>query len=519
MRLGYLHLPRFPLQRRVLERPDLAHRPVVLWREERGAQQVAFASKRAQAAGVRAGMTVAQAAALEAGLERLQLQPADEARALHSLGEALLGLCPGFEVHGLEGLWLDAGAAKAAATAEDRRAEDALARSERAWAARVLECAAALGWRGQLAVASERFTALALGRLGAAGGPVFAAPTAAALLAPLSLDALELPGQLGPGAAGPFRALGLSTLGEVAALSAGAVVARYGSVGTHAQRLCRGEDDTPFVPDPLEEVLEEAVALEWPLEQLEPLLFALKAALDRLGARLSGRGRAAVQVRLRLTLDPAGSAEVPLVLARPSASAKLLLELFRHRLGELVLERPVVGLQVRVLEACEDPGRQLLLGDAPEGDAALEVVVSKLQSALGPDALFAAELHPQHRPEAAWAPGAFRPPGQGDGLAGRGRKGQPLFPPELKERPSRLLAQPVPLEVQLSAEGGLVAARVLGRRRKAQAVYGPERLCGGWWSPSPYARDYYRVLFDDVGSLWLYRDAKDGRFYLQGMFD
>ena len=67
--------------------------------------------------------------------------------------------------------------------------------------------------------------------------------------------------------------------------------------------------------------------------------------------------------------------------------------------------------------------------------------------------------------------------------------------------------------------GEMLSARLLGKRRKATAVAGPERLCGDWWNESPYGRDYYRVHFEGLGPVWVFRDARDGRFYLQGMFD
>mgnify|MGYP006216214101 CR=1 FL=1 len=35
----------------------------------------------------------------------------------------------------------------------------------------------------------------------------------------------------------------------------------------------------------------------------------------------------------------------------------------------------------------------------------------------------------------------------------------------------------------------------------------------------PYSRDYYRVHFEGLGPAWVFRDGKDGRFYLQGLFD
>jgi len=49
-------------------------------------------------------------------------------------------------------------------------------------------------------------------------------------------------------------------------------------------------------------------------------------------------------------------------------------------------------------------------------------------------------------------------------------------------------------------------------------VGGPERLVGAWWEEG-YSRDYYRVQLEDVGTLWIFRDGKDGAFYAQGVFD
>jgi protein ImuB len=60
--------------------------------------------------------------------------------------------------------------------------------------------------------------------------------------------------------------------------------------------------------------------------------------------------------------------------------------------------------------------------------------------------------------------------------------------------------------------------RIGSRRHAAASVRGPERLCGEWWR-SGFARDYYRALVAGVGGCWIFRDGKDGRFYLHGYFD
>jgi protein ImuB len=416
MRVSYLHLPRFAVQRRVVEQPSLQGQPVVLQLEERGTFRVRCASGAALQRGVRPGQAVAAAQALVPDLVKRPFDEVAERRALGALGEALLPFAPGFQVDTsrLEGLWLDASPAHLFGAGD-------LAQAEAAWAQRVLAAARQLGLVGRCVVASERFTAQALARFTQAPAQVVAARGGGALAA-LPLTTMEA-GWLGPGAVGPLQALGLGTLGELSALSPGALVARFGAWGHTAARLCRGEDDTCFTPDALPEVLEEHAQLDWPAEQLEPVLFALKMAVDRLCSRLQGRQQAAVRLTVALQLEGASGrlvarpAEapltVPLRLARPSSQAKLLVELIRHRLVELTVEQPIAALHVRVDEACAEPGRQLMLGDAPAGEAELEVVLSRLQSALGDDALFSAEPQAQHCPEQGWRAVPFRPPDGG----------------------------------------------------------------------------------------------------------
>ncbi|AFE05519.1 hypothetical protein COCOR_03937 [Corallococcus coralloides DSM 2259] len=514
MRRGYLHITRFPVQRKVIESPALAGQPLVLVEEVRGQRRVAFASTRALKAGVRPGMTLTAATALEPELRNFPYRLKDEAQALTALGESLLGLCPGFQRDAPDGLWFDASAAH-------------LVGGEQELGARVLEICGEQGYRAHVTVASEAFTSRVLARHGSRRVEVVPEGQGVRALAPLPLSALE------DAAAKAFSVLGLSTLGQVAALPAGAVTARGGAAAARAHARCRGVDDTPFTPEPLEEALEDRVVLDAPADTFEPVQFALKTLLDRLGARLSGRQRAAVRLTFVLRLDPTGEAQVPLLLARPTARAKLLLDLARHRLGELRLERPVAEVAVRVDAHDEDLGQQLALGDAPEGDAALEGVLSRLATTLGEEALFAASLQAVHRPESAHTPRAFHPPETRRGLlspsgllapAPEGeRPGAPITvwreTGAARERPSRLLAQPARLDAEVTASGEMLAARLAGRRHRVTGMAGPERLGGEWWTDTPYQRDYYRVHFEGLGPAWVYRDGRDGDFYLQGLFD
>ncbi len=84
-------------------------------------------------------------------------------------------------------------------------------------------------------------------------------------------------------------------------------------------------------------------------------------------------------------------------------------------------------------------------------------------------------------------------------------------------RPTRLLDPPLPA-VALGDGGRLTALRVDGAVRAVQAVSGPERLAGEWWG-HPFDRDYWRLRLEGLGEAWVYRDGRDGRLWLHGLFD
>ncbi len=505
--MAYVHLPRFPVQRRVLEEPSLGGQPLVLVHEAKGTLRVAFASGAAQREGIRTGMTLTAARALLPALRDGLVDAVAEAQALSSLAEAFLRYSPGFMPSAPDGLWLDASAAS-------------LFGDETGLVDRLEAQARAAGYRARVVLASELFTARALARYGAGTRLCVAPGDSERALAGLPLQALED----APDVVASLRALGLTTLGELGALLPTQVIARLGAQGLRAQRLARGQDGARLLPAVLPEVVEEVRTLEAPAESLEPLLFSLKSSLDRLSARLRGRQRAAVRLTLTLVLEPTGPYAVPLALARPTTDPKLLLDLVRHRLESVRLDAPVATLIVTVNESCDDRGQQGVLGDGPAGDAALETVLARLATALGPEALGSPVLADDHRPEAAHAPGPFHPPRREPGMFAEARRAQTLRtepPPEWQlERPVRLLAREgEPIDVELDPLGALRSARVLGRRRAVLAIAGPERLGGQWWSEAPFQRDYYRVHLEGLGPAWVYRRAGEGRFYLHGLFD
>jgi protein ImuB len=341
-----------------------------------------------------------------------------------------------------------------------------------------------------------------------------AAPGEGALaLAPLPLGALDLPVDV----ARWLSALGVESAGALAALPAETLAHRFGAPGAAAGRLARGVDPRPLVPFVPETFPHERWDLEdevGVLSSAEPVLFAAKRLADRVAARLGGRGLGASRLRLTLFLDPRGEERVDVPLARPGADPSLWLAPLRERLAGLRLPAPVCALDLAVVEAAEVPAEQLAVGDRPEVARALDVALSRLAARLGEQALFAAEAADRHRPEAAYRATPFRRGAAAQGAGSGSGDGAPEPPPG---RPTRLIVPPRPV-VALGEGGRITSLRVDGATRAVLTLAGPERLAGEWWN-EPFDRDYYRVRLEGLGEAWIYRDGRDGRLWLHGLFD
>lgn len=237
------------------------------------------------------------------------------------------------------------------------------------------------------------------------------------------------------------------------------------------------------------------------------LLAALQKLLTRLDEFLRRR-QGGVQV-LWVTLHHEGRPAVleRIGLLRASADATYLLELARIRFADLQLAAPVVAITLRTVLAELPPvaGRDLL-GDPTEQADAGFALVEQLRIRLGADAVHGIRPVAEHRPEAAWRPIVFsgRVSGCHESAAASGFCYGPV-----SRRPVWMLHEPRELQ---SAAGRPVFGDVLRLEGK------PERIETGWWDGRDIRRDYY-VAHDHRGMrLWVYRDCREARWYLHGLF-
>ena len=142
---------------------------------------------------------------------------------------------------------------------------------------------------------------------------------------------------------------GLRTVGDLAALPAADLFERLGEPGVRLQRLARGEDERPLVPERDEEPFEASIALEWPLEVLEPLSFVITRLLDPLADRLERAGAGAVRIEVRLRLTTREIDRRQLELPTPIRDPRVMRTLI---LLDLEARRPAAGI-----DGGDDPPR------------------------------------------------------------------------------------------------------------------------------------------------------------------
>jgi protein ImuB len=364
-----VHLPRFRLTVAAGGAEALAGRALAI-APSGDAQLVGEVSGTAQAKGVMAGMGLGEALAR---CPQLVLVPDDPvgvlraweaiARALEGIGAAIQTPRPGlcyFDADGLRSLHRDREGVIAAA----RRA---VARPSRIGVAATRFCAlaASLEARSRRArIVDDRDVRRYLARQ-----PV-------SLLGYQDQTAPLLPA---------LGRLGVSTLGELAALGAGAVADRFGNAGTLARRLALGHDE-PLRTRRVEDRLEESMALG-DSSSGEALSRTLGVLVDRLLARPERRGRTIRAVLISARLVEHGGTWCERVVFREALASPLRIRLaLAPKLAGLPAPARALTLAVTGLGPASGDQTTLLDGERTARLERLREAVRQVRTIAGPHA-------------------------------------------------------------------------------------------------------------------------------------
>jgi protein ImuB len=494
---------------RIIRRSASPDRLLVTFRPESGRLVLAASSAPAQAAGLVPGMTLADARALEPGLQSVAEDAAADRRQVEDLadwcGRYTPWTAPEPEItDGQAGIWLDVTGAAHLFGGEQALLADLLARMR------------GFGFAARAALASTPGAAWALARFDrrAAAGCV-PATDEEERRALDSLPALSL--RLPPHSVIGLQKFGLTRIGDLALLARGPLVARFGDMVARRldQALGRvGEPVSPRRPVPPHRAH---------LACAEPILTrtAIEAGLDRLLPELM---RSLEQARLgvrRLELAcyrlDGAVRRIPIGTVRPLRDASHLKRLLAEHLDKI---DPGDGIELMRLLATETEKlapRQAMLPtiDGAEERSDIGGLVDRLANRLGSTNVLRLEARASHVPERAQAMLPLLDHARATAIA----------LPKQAPRPPRLLAPPEPIDAMaLLPDAPPRQFRWRGATYRIRRAEGPERIADEWWREDSPTRDYYRVEDESGHRFWLYRDGLYGeqertpRWYLHGLF-
>jgi len=306
-----------------------------------------------------------------------------------------------------------------------------------------------------------------------------------------------------------LQALGLRSLRDFMSLPPHELPSRFGAEG----RLCRlhlerGEFTWPtFVP---REVIEESreLADDEQCGTLEPLLFYTKSLLDRLFARLHGRGLRLTRLQARFELERFSTVRKPVHewdfdLMLPQGSATGVLPILRERwdrdLQREPLEALVIRLRFTVLEtAMGYEGQRNFFHAREDQTEKMNSVASHLRESLGAEKVFRASLVEDRIPEKSWRK-----------LEKNEKSAAIDLTDQIPLRPTRLVQ---PEAIQIAADEVTFRRRRWRIERRSEV----ERISAHWLD-GLQVRNYVRLDLERGPSLWVFEDSNG--FFLQGFFE
>ncbi|HSD10724.1 MAG TPA: DNA polymerase Y family protein [Candidatus Binatia bacterium] len=499
-RIACLFVPDFPLAALRRAEPDLHGRPLVTVAHEGPRAPLTAVSAEARALGARAGLSAAEARTISNAL--LVRQPrADVLRcAEDALCDVADSFSPRVENAGGGVAFLEIDGLRSLFGAESHLATSLVARLRR------------IGLEGRVAVASTKTVAWLAART-SEGVDVVPAGEGRRRLGSLPISLLDPPDDV----ALTLERWGIRTFGQLAALPVTAVGWRFGETGIQLWRRAAGKDEEPLVVRPRPCRFEETIDCGYAIDSFEPLSFLLRAALERLTARLDLRGLRAGDLRLSLRLEDGGREEHSIAVAAPTNEVKSLLALARLHFDRRPPRAAVEWFRLSAVAERLRPIELDLFVPAGPSPQDLGVAIARLTAIAGAERVGSPTVLDSHRPEAfAVERFALTPPAPAQAEADRSTTNgsSPLA--------LRAFRPPASIEVVCdrgrpdfvrgSSESETFGGRVV-------TLAGPWRLTGEWWREASFARDYYDAELSDGGIYRIYRERESGEWFADGVYD
>jgi protein ImuB len=356
-----------------------------------------------------------------------------------------------------------------------------------------------------------------------------------------------------------LRLWGIRTFREFAALPATGVAERLGQEGVALQLLAAGKSERHLKLIQPPPSFTDAIELEHPLAELEPLAFILARLLNQLCAKLNAYALATNELRVQLKLEDGSLHERTLNLPHPMRDHKVFLKL-------LLLDtemHPPQSAVIAVSIACEPVKPRVLQNGlfiplAPEPEK-LELTLARLAKLVGPANVGSPELIDTHRPD-AFRVKRFELKTHDLKIRRRSKPsaGSAGILPAVRtlstsENPQSAIRNPQfllgfrmfrpPLKAMVEAARGYpTEISAWGTNRsvfgKISRLAGPWRTTGDWWRDARWARDEWDVAVEGRAATLnaagsnkgghagpplqlyrIYRDLRSALWFVEGVYD
>lgn len=468
---------------------------------EAGSQRRLVAVNRAaERAGLKPGMSVADALAIRPALKLAPHEPAEEDALLGRLADWCSAYTPFAaadlwrEGIGSAGLWLDISGCDHLWGGEAALLDDLTSRLER------------LGFIARAAVADTPGAAWGWARFGAGG--MVAVGGARETIAPLPVNALRLAPETTLGLA----RLGLRRIGDLYPVARGPLTARFGGiVGRRLDQALGGEEE-PISPLRPPQSLQVQRRFITPIARSEDVLAAVQFLLPRLMQQLERQQLGVRRLDLSVFRVDASCKRIAVGTSRPTRDSAALFRLMALQLDGLEAGFGIESLVLAASVAAPLAARQQDMEEG-EGAESLSEMLDSLGNRMGFGRIQGFAPAGSHLPERSMRR-----------LSIEAAAATPPEPWPDQRRPPILLSRPESVAVTAplpDAPPMLFRWRqTLHRVRRAE---GPERLEGEWWREQAPARDYYLVENEEGERFWLYRLGLPGEFnparwFVHGLF-
>ena len=548
-------LPNWPIQRLVVQRPELRRQQVLLFRRDsRRGNLVNAASPLARQAGCRVGMPLSEAKSL---LRRPQTEQTfffehdlkQDVQAIEQLCQSLDGFSPTVGLELIDDRDFKQGK-RPAAILLDVTGLAHLFGDENHLAYRLMKHLESDGYLGRVAIANTVGAAWAAAHFLASRyfrehqQPLVIDADDSETLHDLPVEALRLDETV----VDTLYQLGIRRLSQLLKLSRNDLAMRFGNAIHRRIDQLHGAIDEPVTAFERPAEFNATQLLEYPTRHRETIEVIVARLVKQLCRDLRSQQQGALQWRVRL-LCTTGPIEFTVSLFQPSTAVEEIMPLVEMQLETVFQsgagwqsngmgqwtqkQKKPRRVRFEVNEVLVSVVSHVLLvqqqrdlfDDSPRlGRQALSHLINRLAGRLGSENVVYPTLQSGAQPEYSYR---LKPLVD----ANRKRRRRVASAKDSSHRLARpiRLCRPMLVQATFEEEGETatgvrdlhrppVAIEIAGRVYQVVDAWGPERIETGWWRGPTVCRDYWRIVTDGGQHFWVYRNLRCGRWWLHGNF-